>query len=338
MKAIQVVKPGDIRLIDRDIPEIREDSQVLVKVMAAGICGSDIHVAHGTNPVAVYPLVPGHEIAGVVEKTGGGVRGLKSGDRVVLEPITYCGKCYACRKGRQNVCESLRVNGAHIDGGFQEYMLAEEKQLHKIPEGISYQQAALIEPYTIGAQASWRGGVTAGDTVLVYGAGPIGLIALDTAKSLGAVCIVSEISPFRREMAGKFGADLVIDPQNEDLESIVAKYTNNTGPNVIFEAAGGNALFEQAVKLASTAGTVVAMNLSVSPAAIAMAPIVKKELNIVGTRLQNNKFPEVISSFASRLDKINMLLTHTFDFRDFQKGFAAFEDKNSKACKIVLTF
>lgn len=338
MKAIQVVKPGDIRLIDRDIPEIREDGQVLIKVMAAGICGSDIHVAHGTNPVAVYPLVPGHEIAGVVEKTGSGVSRLKKGDRVVLEPITYCGKCYACRKGRQNVCEFLQVNGAHIDGGFQEYMVAWEKQLHKIPEGISYQQAALIEPYTIGAQASWRGGVTAGDVVLVYGAGPIGLIAMDTAKNLGAACIVSELSPFRREMAGRFGADLVIDPQNEDLENVVAKYTNNTGPNVIFEAAGGNALFEQAVRLASQAGTVVAMNLSVSPAAIAMAPIVKKELNIVGTRLQNNKFPEVISSFASRLDKINMLLTHTFDFRDFQKGFTVFEDKNSKACKIVLTF
>lgn len=338
MKAIQVVKPGDVRLIDRDIPEIREDSQVLVRVMAAGICGSDIHVLHGTNPVAVYPLVPGHEIAGVVEKTGSGVNRLKKGDHVVLEPITYCGKCYACRKGRQNVCEALRVNGAHIDGGFQEYMLAEEKQLHKIPDGISFPQAALIEPYTIGAQACQRGGVTAGDIVLIYGAGPIGLIALDTAKNLGAVCIVSEISPFRREMAGGFGADLIIDPQKENLENVVAKYTNNMGPNVIFEAAGGNALFEQAVRIASPAGTVVAMNLSVSPAAIAMAPIVKKELNIVGTRLQNNKFPEVISSLASKLDKINMLLTHTFDFRDFQKGFDAFEDKNFGACKIVLTF
>lgn len=338
MKAIQVVKPGDVRLADRDVPKITTPDQVLVKVKAAGICGSDIHVLHGTNPVALYPLVPGHEIAGEVAETGGGVTGLKKGDRVVLEPIVYCGKCYACKKGRQNVCEALRVNGAHVDGGFQEYFTASERQLHKIPEGISFQQAALIEPYTIGAQANWRGGVAEGEAVLIYGAGPIGLIVLDTAKSLGAVCAVSEISPSRIEMAKKFGADLVINPLEEDLEGAIAKFTDNTGPNVIFEAAGGNALFEQAVKIASTAGTIVAMNLSVDPAAVAMAPIVKKELNIVGTRLQNNKFNEVISSFPDKLDKVNMLMTHTFDFRDYQKAFAAFEDKNSGACKIVLTF
>lgn len=99
MKLIQVVKPGDVRLIDRDIPEIREPSQLLIRVKAAGICGSDVHVLHGTNPVAVYPLVPGHEIAAEVVEAGSGVGRLKKGDRVVLEPITYCGKCYACKKG-----------------------------------------------------------------------------------------------------------------------------------------------------------------------------------------------------------------------------------------------
>lgn len=338
MKSIQVVKPGDVRLIDKEIPDISRSSQVLIKVMAVGICGSDVHVVHGTNPVAVYPLVPGHEVAGEVVRTGSGVSHLKKGDRVVLEPIIYCGTCYACKKGRQNVCASLKVNGAHVDGGFQEYMLAEERQLHKIPEGVSLQQATLIEPYTIGAQANWRGGVTKEDVVLVYGAGPIGLIALDTAKSIGAACIVSEVSPVRRELAKKMGADLVIDPHKEDLEQIIGRYTNGGGPNVIFEAAGANALFEEAVKIVSAAGTIVVMNLSVNPAAIAMAPIVKKELNIVGTRLQNNKFREVIAAFPSKLDRVDMLLTHTFEFKDFKKGLDAFEDKYSGACKIVLTF
>lgn len=242
------------------------------------------------------------------------------------------------QKRRQNVCVSLQVNGAHVDGGFQEYMLVEERQLHKIPDGVSFQEAALIEPYTIGAQANWRGEVTRDDVVLVYGAGPIGLITLDTAKSIGASCIVSEVSPSRREMAKKFGADLVIDPQRENLEEAVGSFTGGTGPNVVFEAAGANSLFEQAVKIVSAAETIVAMNLSVTPAAIAMAPIVKKELDIVGTRLQNNKFREVIDSFPSKLDRVNMLLTRTFDFKDFQKGFDVFEDKNSGACKIVLTF
>lgn len=338
MKAIQVVKPGDVRLVNRETPRIQKEDQVLMKVRAAGICGSDIHVLHGTNPVAVYPLVPGHEISGEVVDTGSAVSRLKSGDRVILEPITYCGSCYACKKGRQNVCESLRVNGAHVDGGFQEYLLATEKQLHKIPDSISFEQAALIEPYTIGTQANWRGGVTANDVVLVYGAGPIGLIVLDTARSIGASCIVSEVGQARRKAAQTFGADLVINPLEEDLENVVAEFTNNMGPNVIFEAAGVNALFEQAIKIASPAGTIVVMNLSVNPAAVAMAPIVKKELNIVGTRLQNNKFREVIDSFSNKLDNVNKLVTHTFDFKDFQRAFSAFEDRDSGVCKIVLTF
>lgn len=338
MKAIQVVKPGDVRLVEREIPSVHKADQVLMKVRAAGICGSDIHVAHGTNPVAIYPLVPGHEISGEVVDIGSAVSRLRKGDRVILEPITYCGECYACKKGRQNVCESLQVNGAHVDGGFQEYLLTTEKQLHKIPDGVSFIQATLVEPYTIGAQANWRGGVTEDDIVLIYGAGPIGLVVLDTARSASATCIVSEISPARRAAAKKFGADLVINPLGENLEKIVAEFTNNSGPNVIFEAAGVNSLFEQAIKIVSAAGTVVAMNLSVNPAAVAMAPIVKKEINIVGSRLQNNKFRQVIETFPDKLNKVNMLITHTFDFEDFQRAFTAFEDRNSGVCKIVLTF
>lgn len=338
MNAIQVVGPGEMRLIERGIPSIEKPDDVLIKVRAAGICGSDAHILHGTNPVAIYPLIPGHEIAGEVVEVGDAVSRLQKGDRVVLEPITYCGECYACRKGRQNVCSNLRVNGAHVDGGFQEYFRASEKQLHKFPAGITFEQAALIEPFTIGAQANWRGGITKGDTALIYGAGPIGLITLETAKSLGAVCIVSEISQTRRELAEKFGADLVVNPERQDLCSEVAAFTDNMGPNVIFEAAGANALFEQALDIASTAGTVVVMNLMVSPASIAMAPIVKKELNIVGTRLQNNKFQEVIASFSEKLHKVDMLSTHFYNYRDFREAFDIFDDKNSGACKIVLTF
>lgn len=338
MKAIQVVKPGDVRIVELDMPKIETENQVLVKVHAGGICGSDIHVSHGTNPVATYPRIIGHEIAGEVVEIGGGVKDLKKGDRVVLEPITYCGECYACKKSRQNVCASLKVNGAHVDGGFQEYIVAADKQLHKIPDVLTYPQAALIEPYTIGAQTNWRAGVTKGDVVLVCGAGPIGLIAMDVAKGLGATCIVSEVNPYRLEMAKKFGADLVIQPQQEDLGEAVAKFTNNMGPNVVFEATGVNALFEQAVKIASQAGTVVTLALNTTPASICMADIVKKELAIVGTRLQNYKFKEVIESFPNKLDKVDMLMTHTFHFEDFKEAFRIFEDKNEQACKIVLTF
>jgi len=172
MKAIQVPEPGEMELIDKPLPEISSSEDVLVKVEAVGICGSDMHIFHGTSPVAVYPRVLGHEVVGSVVATGSDVTDLSLGDHVVLDPIEYCGTCYACRLGRGNVCQTLKVRGVHVDGGFQEYFCVSAENLHRIPAEISFPRAVMIEPYTIGYQAVWRGGVLSGDLVLIYGARP----------------------------------------------------------------------------------------------------------------------------------------------------------------------
>lgn len=338
MKAIQVMKPGDLRLTDVQKPEITNSTEVLVRVKAAGICGSDVHIAHGTNPYATYPRILGHEIAGVVEEVGPGVTKVKPGDRVVMEPIVYCGQCYACKKGRPNVCSCLQVRGVHLDGGFADYFISDEKYVHCFPEELSYEQAAMIEPYTIGAQSNWRAGTSAGDVVLIHGAGPIGLILCDVAKNLGASCIVSEIDERRLAMAKDFGADFVINPSKEALKDKVMEITDGMGPNIVFEATGVPALLTETVEMVSVAGTVVPLSFGQTPTPINFQQVNKKEVTIAGTRLQANKFPIVISFINKKVDKINKLITHIFPAEKYEEAFRTFTEKDSGACKVILTF
>lgn len=338
MKAIQVVKANEMRLIEKDMPKIENDNEVLVKVMATGICGSDVHIYHGTSPVATYPRVIGHEVVGQVVEVGSMVSTLRIGDRVIMEPIEYCGECYACKQGRGNVCQDLKVKGVHVDGGFQEYICTSEEKLHVIPDEVSYKQAVMIEPYTIGCQANWRAGVLPGDIVLIYGAGPVGLIVLDTAKELGATCIISDINDQRLAFAKEFGADYTFNPLRDQVEEKVRELTGGMGANVVFDAVGIPAIFVNAIKIASVAGRVVSMAFTDEPTPISMLEITKKELNVVGTRHQTKKFKEVIENFASRIDKVDKLITHEFHFTEYEKAFKLSEDKNSNAGKIVLTY
>lgn len=339
MKAITVIEPNRMAMLDVDQPVITEPDQVLVRIRATGICGSDVHVAHGSNPYAVYPRVIGHEAAGEVEAAGKAVDDLAIGDGVVFEPITYCGKCYACRSGHHNVCRELKVLGCIVDGTFREYAVVKRSQLYKYDKSkMSFVQAALCEPYTIGFQANWRGNVQEGDVVLVHGAGPIGLIVTDVASSRGATVIVSEPNERRLAMAKQFGADYMINPVKEDLDALIMDVTEGEGVNVVFEAAGIPALLEHAVQILSPAGRLVAMTFGKIPVAIDFKAVNAKELTILGTRHQMQKFPETLESLPQRLDRVEQLITHVFPAEKFEEAFAVLADKDSGAGKVVLTF
>lgn len=339
MRTITVIKPNEMILLDKDKPQIQEEDEVLVRIKATGICGSDVHVFHGTNPYAIYPRIIGHEASGEVEAIGSAVNDLDVGDGVVFEPITYCGKCYACRSGHHNVCKELKVLGCIVDGTFREYAVVKRNQVYKFDRNkMTYIQAALCEPYTIGAQATWRGDVREGDMVLVHGAGPIGLIVANMAKSKGATVIVSEPNQSRLDTAKDFGADYSINPLETDLKDFINQLTDNEGVNVIFEAAGVPKLLEEAVDILSPAGRLVAMTFGKEPIPINFKAINAKELTILGTRHQYQKFPEVIEMLPSNLECVDKLITHVFPIEEFEKGFTVLSDKNSGAGKVILTF
>ena len=335
MKAIQAVKPGFMCEIEVEKPKLRSATSVIVKVKAAGICGSDVHIFHGRNPYVTYPRIMGHEVTGIVEEIGTEVRNFCVGDRVVVEPILYCGTCYPCRIGRHNVCENLRVYGVHMDGGFAEYMEVEERALHILPENITFLQGALIEPYTIGSQAISRTQVQEGDICLVHGAGPIGLLTIDLLKSKGAFCIASELSEPRRKLAEKFGADIVIDPSEQDLAAEVMQQTQGYGANVIFDAVGISTLVEQSIPLLSGAGRFLEFGYGFGTAKIDFDLVNRRELTVMGVRHQKKQFPPVIENYHTRLDKVNLLKTHVYSLDNYKEAFRIFEDKASGACKVV---
>ncbi|GAF12428.1 starvation sensing protein RspB [Bacillus sp. JCM 19046] len=338
MRAIQVLEPGKVDIVEIDRPVAEAEDDVVVKVERVGICGSDVHIYHGSNPFTVYPRVIGHEVAGVVEEIGVAVTNVQVGDRVSLEPITYCGHCYACKKGQPNVCAELEVFGVHRDGGMSEWMKAPSKNWHRVSEAVSTEAAALIEPLTIGAQATFRGDVQAGETVFIMGAGPTGIACLLLAKEKGATVYISDFNQTRLDYAASIGADHVINPSQVNVDAEIERLTEGELANVVIDAVGTHGTFEQAVRLASVAGTVVTLGFNETPSAIPSLLLTKKELTVVGSRLQTHQFKQVIKKVEAGEIEPAAIVSHRFPFTKISDALALLETEPESVRKIVLTF
>lgn len=338
MKAVQIPKAMEMLILDVEKPVIEKPEEVLVKVKRVGICGSDMHIYHGTNPLATYPRIAGHEVAGEVVEIGEAVTTVKVGDHVVIEPIRYCGECYACRKGRPNVCEHLSVFGVHEDGGMREYVVLPEKQLHAVNPSLDWDEIVLAEPYSIGAQAVWRGSVSEGETVLIQGCGPIGICILKMAKLRGAKVFMTDIKDERLAFAKKNGADDVIHAINESIVERVMELTDGEGPNVVIDAVCLPSTFQLSVDIVSPAGTVVVLGFDERPSEISQLPITKKEVTIVGSRLQTNQFGKVVSLLNEGKLKGSGLITHKFPLEKVQEAFSFVEQNPDQVRKAVIVF
>lgn len=338
MKAVQVTEALNLEIIEREKPVITDNNQVLIKVKMVGICGSDMHIYHGTNPLATLPRIIGHEVTGEVEEIGAAVTELTVGDKVVIEPIETCGECYACRNGRKNVCSKLEVYGVHRDGGMQEYLVMPDYLVHKVNKDLDWKEAVLVEPFTIGAQANWRGNVKDGDTVLIMGAGPIGLCCLKIAKSKGATCIITDLSADRLEFAKSWGADVTINAAEQNVKEEVLTLTSGEGANVVIDAVCIPKTFEDSVDIVSPAGYVVVLGFDTLPANISQLLITKKEVTVVGSRLQTDKFPEVIKLINGKSLAVEEMVTHQFSVDEIKKAISFIESSPNEIRKVVISF
>ncbi|MCL1817984.1 MAG: zinc-binding alcohol dehydrogenase family protein [Spirochaetaceae bacterium] len=338
MKISKVYGPKDLRMEDVPKPSVVKPGDVLVKPKFVGICGSDVHLYHGKNPLATLPRVMGHEIVGVVEDMGAEVTGLSAGDHVVIDPIRFCGKCYACRHNMPNVCETLKVFGVHEDGGMREYFTIPEKQVLKLDKSLPWEEAILIEPFTIGANANARGDVGTGDTVLVQGAGPIGIATLKLAKIRGAAVMVSDIVDEKLEFAKKQGADITVNTAKVNLDEAVKDWTHGEGANKVIDAACITPTLEASFRVVSVAGTVVILSFSEEAARIAPLPITRKQLTVVGSRLQTYQFANVIRLMESGALRGGGLVTHKFPFADIQKALDFIDAHPADVKKALLEF
>jgi L-gulonate 5-dehydrogenase len=338
MKIGIVEKPGVLKLAERDVPEIKNSDDVLIKVKRVGICGSDIHIFHGRNPFVVYPRVWGHEFAGEVVGTGTGAGNIKKGARVVVEPIIYCGKCYACRQGRGNVCEQLKVMGVHIDGGCQEYIIVPAANVHIVPDTLSWDEAVLIEPFTIGAQAAYRGNVQKDDFVFVMGAGTIGLTVAQMCKLAGGKVIVSDVVEDKLSYAKSRGADYTINAKNENVLDKVREITGGMGANVVVDAVCNKKSFEDTIDLCSVAGRIVELSFNEIASEIVPVNIIKKEITICGSRLQTKRFPVVIDFLKQGKLNLAGFLTKVYNINDMEAAFDFVDKNNASVRKVAISF
>jgi 2-desacetyl-2-hydroxyethyl bacteriochlorophyllide A dehydrogenase len=338
LKAVLMPEARKIEITNVDKPQIENESQVLLKIKRVGICGSDMHIYHGTNPMATYPRIVGHEVTGEIVEVGSQVSTVAVGDRVVVEPIRYCGECFACKNGRPNVCKELSAFGVHEDGGMREFAVLPEKQVHKIDPTIDWDEAVMAEPYTIGAQATWRGNVQEGHTVFIQGAGPIGITVLKMAKLRGATVIISDITQERLDFAKENGADYTINPIEISVATKIEEITAGEGANVVIDAVGTPQTFELSVEVASPSGYVVTLGFDTRPSSIPAMPITKKELTIVGSRLQTGQFPYVIDLMNDRKLTHNGLITHKFQLHEVEEAFKFIEENQQLVRKAVIAF
>ena len=281
MKAAVFYGKNDLRIenIEKPTPKFGE---VLIKVMACGICGTDVHIFHGDEGAAPTPVgtVLGHEFAGVVEAVGDGIKGVAVGDRVCVDPNKLCNECYYCKSGIGHFCEDMVGIGTTVDGGFSEYCVVPESQVYKIADTTTFEMAAMTEPVACCVHGMDMCDISCGDTVAVIGGGMIGMIMLQLAKISGAAKLIM-IEPVaeKREMAKALGADICIDPIQEDVKAVLAK-NNIHRISTVIECVGRINTIEQAIEIAGQKSTVMMFGLTAPDDVLSIKPfdIFKKEI------------------------------------------------------------
>lgn len=336
MKAIKLNKPYDVVLEDIAKPEWKK-GMALLKVHSVGICGSDIGAYRGANQLVTYPRVIGHEVAGeILEIDEDNKRGLKKGDRVVVDPYLYCGHCYPCSLGRTNCCDDLKVLGVHVDGGMSEYFLHPADMLVPIPEGMSYEMAALSEPLTISLHGLHRAKLAAGEHILISGAGPIGVLAALAAKVYGATPIVSDPVEERLEEVRSLGVEHTINPAKEDLVEKVREYCGGRLAEVVMEASGSNAAIRSAFDAVCNAGRIILTGWPKNDTSIATGTITKKELDVRGARTSAGEFEEALELIASGRIDMPRILTKVIGIDDAPETIRDIEKNPGDYMKVVV--
>lgn len=298
MRAAIMHAPFDMRVGEWPTPR-PGPGEVLVEVGAAGVCAGDMYIYLGKNPYATYPQVCGHEIAGTVLELGEGVSAPSSGTRVVVEPFIGCGSCYPCRIGRTNCCTTLEIIGVHRAGGFARYLTAPAALVHRIPSGLAISTASFAEPVAIAIHACRRGAVSAGETVLVLGCGPIGLALIEVAKARGARVLATDIVPSRLEAAARFGATIV--RGGETLIKDALDRTGGEGAHVVLEATGNPKAMEQTPFLVAAAGRIVIVGLVREGLGVTFPGLdyTRREMTVLGSRASVDCFPEALRLLAN---------------------------------------
>lgn len=334
MLTVICASPGNLIAEDRPMPQ-RGDDEVLLRVKRVGVCGTDLHIYTGNQPYLNYPRVMGHELSGVIEEAPANSH-LAAGDTVYVMPYLSCGTCIACRQGRTNCCVNIQVLGVHRDGAFTEYLNVPQRFVHKA-EGVTLDQAAMVEFLAIGAHAVRRAHVQSGQRVLVVGAGPIGMAAMIFAKLRGATVTALDTRRDRLDVCtSQLGMAAAVQIADDD-EQQLAQLTDNEFFDVVFDATGNPKAMERGFKFVAHAGTYVLISVVGATISFSDPEFHKRETTLLGSRNATTEdFETVLAAMRAGLIPDAALNTHRLKLADVPADFKTLLDPSQGVVKAIV--
>lgn len=329
--------PKEIRFDTVPIPA-PGPGQVLVKIKRIGVCGSDIHVYHGKHPYTKYPVTQGHEVSGQIAALGDGVTDLRVGQKVTIEPQVYCGTCHPCTHGKYNLCESLKVMGFQTTGTASEYFAVDAAKITPLPDHMSYDEGAMIEPLAVTVHAARRAGEVAGLKVCVLGCGPIGILLVQSLKALGAAQVMAtDISDYRLELAKQCGADFTVNTKTTDFGVAL---TNLFGPDkadVIYDCAGNDITMGQAIQNARKGSTIILVAVYAGLAHVDLAKLNDSELDLNTTMMYRHEdYVDAIRLVGEGKIQLAPLMSKHFAFTDYLAAYQYIDANQETTMKVLV--
>jgi len=331
-----MIAPGAIE--HRDIPEPKAGpGEVLLRIRRIGVCGSDVHVNHGTHPFTSYPVVQGHEFSAVVEAVGEGLDTIEVGTKVTAMPQIVCGECGPCRRGDVHICDRLKVKGFQAPGVAQDLFVTQAEKIVPLPAGFTHEQGALVEPVSVAVHATSRAGDLEGKNVVVLGAGPIGNLTAQMSRARGAKVLVTDVSDFRLEIANRCGIDLVSNAGKESLSDASRRAFGDRGFDIAFDCAGVQESIDAAVETVNKGGLIVAVAVYEGKPRVDMSVVGDRELIIVGTLMyQYADYEEAVRKIASGDILTAPLDSKHFPFEEYASAYEFIDRQGAESMKVFI--
>ncbi|MBR0086706.1 MAG: alcohol dehydrogenase catalytic domain-containing protein [Lachnospiraceae bacterium] len=337
MRQQVMTKPGEIEFREIPVPEPGPD-QVLVKIKRIGVCGSDIHVYHGTHPYTGYPVTQGHEVSGQIVSLGEYVKDLSVGQKVTIEPQVFCGRCYPCLHGKYNLCEKLKVMGFQTTGTASEYFAVDASKVTVLPDEMTYNDGAMIEPLAVTVHAAKRFPDLKGAKCAVLGCGPIGILLIQSLKALGAKAVfATDISDGRLALAKELGADYIVNTAKEDFAE---KFLEAFGPDkadVIYDCAGSDITMDQAIQNARKGSTIILVSVFGKRASVDLAKLNDSELDLNTSMMYRHEdYVDAIRLVNEGKIQLKPLQTAHFAFEDYLEAYKYIDANREATMKVLI--
>lgn len=338
-KMLQAVMaaPKKIDFQEVDIPTAGA-GQVLLKIKRIGVCGSDIHVYHGTHPFTSYPITQGHELSAQVVEVGEGVTEFTPGQKVTVEPQVYCGKCYPCTHGKYNLCESLKVMGFQTTGTASEYFAVDASKVTPLPEGLSYDEGAMIEPLAVTVHAAKRFPELQGAKVAILGCGPIGILLAQSCKALGAAqVLITDVSDYRLELARRCGADFAVNTKEKEFNDVLVDCFGSDKADVIYDCAGNDITMNQAIRSARKGSTIILVAVFGKMANVDLAVLNDHELDLNTSMMYRHEdYVDAIRLVSEGKIQLQPLMSKHFSMKDYLAAYQYIDANRETTMKVII--